>query len=272
MMRVPGSRADVPRAKAEGADIPWSTRRWTRCGWPRANPGKDVGLFAIGFETTASLDRALKRAKLEGVENFLCVCNHVTSWPPLRACSIPGPCAWTASSARSGSSTIVGVRPFEFPEGLRQAAGHAGFEPLDILQGIQMILAQIAAGRASWRPSTPGSSPRGQPRRARGDGGGVRAPAALRVARARFISRAACGSPTPYAVSTPTQVRDARRAGRRPKACQCGEASRRDQTVGVQSLRTAARPSTRSHVHGLAEGACASYYQYGRLRSRAGVV
>ena len=77
------------------------------------NPDRKVVFFAIGFETTApSTALTLKRAKAE--ENFLCMCNHVTIVPPLRAFSTRPICASTDFIGPGRVSTIVGARPFEF--------------------------------------------------------------------------------------------------------------------------------------------------------------
>ncbi len=86
MMRVPGSEGCLLEAKAAGADVRMVYSPLDALRIAKANPDRDVVFFAIGFETTApSTALTLKRAKLEGVQNFLCVCNHVTIVPPLRA-------------------------------------------------------------------------------------------------------------------------------------------------------------------------------------------
>ena len=100
-----------PRARTSG----WSTRRWTRCGSPSRTRTARSCFFAIGFETTApSTALTLKRARMEGVSNFFCMCNHVTIVPPLRALldspdlrldGFIGPGHVSRSSARGRSSS-----------------------------------------------------------------------------------------------------------------------------------------------------------------------
>ena len=86
MMRVPGSEGSLLEAKAEGADIRMVYSPLDALRIAKQNPDREVVFFAIGFETTApSTALTLKRARMEGVANFSCMCNHVTIVPPLRA-------------------------------------------------------------------------------------------------------------------------------------------------------------------------------------------
>ena len=86
MLRVPGSDGSLLDAKAEGADVRMVYSPLDALRIAKANPEREVIFFAIGFETTApSTALTLKRAKAEGVENFFCMCCHVTIVPPLRA-------------------------------------------------------------------------------------------------------------------------------------------------------------------------------------------
>src|SRR3954447_4031610 len=79
MMRVPGSDGSLLDAKAAGADIRMVYSPLDALRIAKANPDREVVFFAIGFETTApSTALTLKRAKAEGIENFWCICNHVT--------------------------------------------------------------------------------------------------------------------------------------------------------------------------------------------------
>ena len=113
----------------------------------KQNPDREVVFFAIGFETTApSTALTLKRAKAEGVPNFSCMCSHVTIVPPLRALLDSPDLRLDGFVGPGHVSTVVGARPFEFiPADYGKPIVVAGFEPLDILQAIRMILG--AAGR-----------------------------------------------------------------------------------------------------------------------------
>jgi hydrogenase expression/formation protein HypD len=86
MMRIPGSDGSLVEAKAAGADVRMVYSPLDALRIAKANPGREVVFYAIGFETTApSTALTLKRAKAEGVTNFSVMCNHVTIVPPLRA-------------------------------------------------------------------------------------------------------------------------------------------------------------------------------------------
>ena len=155
-------RARCSRPRPRAPTCAWSTRRSTRCGSPRQNPDREVVFFAIGFETTApSTALTLKRAKAEGVANFSCMCNHVTIVPPLRALLDSPDLRLDGFIGPGHVSTVVGARPFEFiPADYGKPVVVSGFEPLDILQAVQMILrAARARAAARSRTSTSASCP-----------------------------------------------------------------------------------------------------------------
>ena len=115
----------------------------------KQNPDREVVFFAIGFETTApSTALTLKRAKAEGVSNFSCMCSHVTIVPPLRALLDSPDLRLDGFVGPGHVSTVVGARPFEFIcRDYEKPIVVSGFEPLDVLQSVQMILQQLAGGR-----------------------------------------------------------------------------------------------------------------------------
>ena len=119
----------------------------------KQNPDREVVFFAIGFETTApSTALTLKRARAEGVRNFSCMCSHVTIVPPLRALLESPDLRLDGFIGPGHVSTIVGARPFEFiPADYGKPVVIAGFEPLDILQSVAMILRQLSSGRCRGR-------------------------------------------------------------------------------------------------------------------------
>ncbi len=187
MMRIPGSDGSLLDAKAEGADIRMVYSPLDALRIAKQNPDRQVVFFAIGFETTApSTALTLKRAKAEGVPNFSVMCNHVTIVPPLRALLDSPDLRLDGFIGPGHVSTVVGARPFEFI-------------PADYGRPI-VVVGLRAAGRAPGRADDPqaagrgplrGGEPvhargalRGQPARAGGHVRGVRAAAALRVARA----------------------------------------------------------------------------------------
>jgi hydrogenase expression/formation protein HypD len=114
------------------------------------NPDKHVMFFAIGFETTApSTALTLMRAKAKGVRNFSVFCNHVTIIPAIRAILDSPDMRIDAFIGPGHVSTVIGCRPYEWiakDEGKPVAV--SGFEPLDILHSIVMVLRQLKAREA----------------------------------------------------------------------------------------------------------------------------
>ncbi|MEA2356362.1 MAG: hydrogenase expression/formation protein HypD, partial [Solirubrobacteraceae bacterium] len=149
MLRVPGSHGTLLDAKAEGADVRMVYSPLDALRIARENPDRDVIFFAIGFETTApSTALTLKRARADGIKNFFCMCNHVMILPPLRALLESPDLRLDGFIGPGHVCTVVGARPFEFiPVDYNKPIVIAGFEPLDLLQAIQMILLQLKEGR-----------------------------------------------------------------------------------------------------------------------------
>ena len=149
MLRVPGANGTLLDAKAEGADVRMVYSPLDALRIARENPDRVVVFFAIGFETTApSTALTLRRAKDEGIANFLCLCNHVTIVPPLRALLESPDLQLDGFIGPGHVATVVGARPFEFiPSDYRKPIVISGFEPLDLLQSVQMIMRQLAEGR-----------------------------------------------------------------------------------------------------------------------------
>ncbi len=150
MMRVPGTLGSPLEHKARGADVRIVYSPSDALKLARANPDKHVMFFAIGFETTApSTALTLMRAKAEGIKNFSVFCNHVTIIPAIRAILDSPDMRLDAFIGPGHVSTVIGCRPYEWiasNEGKPVVV--SGFEPLDMLQSILMILRQLNAGEA----------------------------------------------------------------------------------------------------------------------------
>ena len=149
MMRAPGSKQSLLDAKAGGADVRFVYSPLDALRLARSNPDRRVVFYAIGFETTAPATAAtLLRARAEGVKNFSVLCNHVTIIPAIRAILESPDQRLDGFIGPGHVSTVIGTRPFRFvPEQFRKPLVIAGFEPIDILQGVYMVVRQIAEAR-----------------------------------------------------------------------------------------------------------------------------
>jgi hydrogenase expression/formation protein HypD len=270
MLRVPGSRQTLLDAKAEGADVRMVYSPLDALRIARENPDREVVFFAIGFETTApSTALTLMRAKREGIANFSCVCNHVTIVPPLRALLESPDLRLDGFIGPGHVCTVVGARPFGFiPADYGRPVVISGFEPLDILQSVLMILRQLRDGRCAVE---------NQYRRVVPDEGNLRALEVMAEVFALrphfewrglgFISQSALRLSDAYAefdaerrFPTPgVRVAD-------PKACQCGEVLKG--VIKPWECKVFGTGCTPEHAIGTCmvspEGACAAYYNFGR--------
>jgi hydrogenase expression/formation protein HypD len=145
MMRVPGTRGSPLEYKARGTDIRIVYSPTDALRLARRNPDKHVLFFAIGFETTApSTALTLMRAKADGIRNFSVFCNHVTIIPAIRAILDSPDMRIDAFIGPGHVSTVIGCRPYTWiANSEEKPIVVTGFEPLDILQSIVMLLRQL---------------------------------------------------------------------------------------------------------------------------------
>jgi hydrogenase expression/formation protein HypD len=150
MMRVPGTQGSPLEHKARGMDVRIVYSPSDALKLARSNPDRHVMFFAIGFETTApSTALTLLRAKTEGIHNFSVFCNHVTIIPAIRAILDSPDMRLDAFIGPGHVSTVIGCRPYEWiAKDEHKPIAVSGFEPLDILQAIVMVLRQMKAGEA----------------------------------------------------------------------------------------------------------------------------
>ncbi len=150
MMRVPGTQGSPLEHKARGMDVRIVYSPSDALKLARLNPDRHVMFFAIGFETTApSTALTLLRAKTEGIHNFSVFCNHVTIIPAIRAILDSPDMRLDAFIGPGHVSTVIGCRPYEWiAKDEHKPIAVSGFEPLDILQAIVMVLRQMKAGEA----------------------------------------------------------------------------------------------------------------------------
>lgn len=149
MMKVPGSSSSLQKEKAEGRDIRVIYSSLDAITIAKENPDKKVIFLAIGFETTSpTIAVAIKKAKNERVENLFFLNSQKRIPPALYALLQSEKVKIDGLLLPGHVSTILGVKPYRFiPEQFGKPAVITGFEPLDILQGIYMLLHQIEENR-----------------------------------------------------------------------------------------------------------------------------
>jgi hydrogenase expression/formation protein HypD len=150
VMRVPGRQGSPLERQARGADIRMVYSPLDALRLAREHPERPVVFFAIGFETTApSTALTLQRARELAVTNFTVFSNHVTIVPAIRAILDSPDMRLDAFIGPGHVSTVIGARPYAFiARNYRKPVVISGFEPLDLLQSIVMILRQMAGRRS----------------------------------------------------------------------------------------------------------------------------
>ena len=156
-LRVPASDGlSLLKARARGGDIRMVYSSADAVALAQKNPDRQVVFFAIGFETTTPPTAvAIRQAAALGLNNFSVLCCHVLT--PSAIASIlesPEVRQWGTVPldgfiGPAHVSTIIGSRPYEFfAEEYRKPVVIAGFEPLDVMQAIRMLIRQVNEGRA----------------------------------------------------------------------------------------------------------------------------
>ena len=155
-LRVPASDGlSLLRAKARGGDVRMVYSSADAVTLAQKNPDKQVVFFAIGFETTTPPTAvAIRQAAALGLKNFSVLCCHVLT-PPAIASILESPEVRQWGTVQIDGfigpahvSTIIGSRPYEFfAEKYRKPVVIAGFEPLDVMQAIRMLVRQVNENR-----------------------------------------------------------------------------------------------------------------------------
>ena len=148
-MRVPGSKKSLLQAKAEGCDIRMVYSPLDALELAKNNPDKEVSFFGLGFETTMpSTALTVLQAEADGVENFSLFCNHITIIPTIKAILDSPDLKLDGFLGPGHVSMVIGNSPYNFiANHYKRPLVVAGFEPLDVLQSIWMVLKQIREGR-----------------------------------------------------------------------------------------------------------------------------
>src|ERR1035437_1660940 len=278
-LRVPASGGlSLMKAKARGGDIRMVYSTLDALQIARDNPQREVVFFAIGFETTTPPTAlAILQAHQEQLKNFSVLCCHVLTpaaisqilespevrqWGTVLIDGFIGP---------AHVSTVIGSRPYEFfAEEYRKPVVIAGFEPLDVMQSILLLVRQVNEGRAEVenqyiRAVTQAGNLRAQAAVAkvfeirdrfewRGLGFVPHSALKLRPEYSRFDAEARFGLETPSASDNP--------------ACECGAILRGvKRPAECKLFGTACTPETpMGSCMVSSEGACAAHYTYGRYK------
>jgi hydrogenase expression/formation protein HypD len=149
-MRVPGSKKSLLQAKSEGADVRMVYSPLDALRIAQENPDREVVFFALGFETTMpSTAMTVLRAEAEGVTNFSLFCNHITIIPTIKAILDSPDLELDGFLGPGHVSMVIGNEPYKFiAEQYGKPIVVAGFEPLDVLHALWMVLKQIDEGRS----------------------------------------------------------------------------------------------------------------------------
>jgi hydrogenase expression/formation protein HypD len=275
MMRVPGARGSPLEHKARGLDVRIVYSPTDALKLARANPDRHVMFFAIGFETTApSTALTLMRARADGIENFSVFCNHVTIIPAIRAILDSPDMRLDGFIGPGHVSTVIGCRPYEWiARDEKKPIVVSGFEPLDLLQSIVMLLRQLRDGSAVVENQYKRVVP--------WEGNRAALAAMAEVFELRpyfewrglgFISQSALKLRDAYARWDAERVFSV--AGVRvtdPKAAQCGEVLKG--VLKPHQCKLFGRECTPEHPVGAlmvsSEGSCAAYYNYEHRKAAA---
>ena len=149
MLRVPGSAGDLLRAKSEGGDVRAVYSPLDALALAAMHPEREVVFFAVGFETTAPANAmAVWRARETGRTNFSILCSHVLV-PPAMEAILDDPDGRVQGFLAAGHvCAVMGLEAYgPIAQRHRIPITVTGFEPLDLLQGIEMTLRALEEGR-----------------------------------------------------------------------------------------------------------------------------
>ncbi len=276
-MRVPGTRKSLMQAKAEGCDIRMVYSPLDALDLARRNPDRQVVFFGLGFETTMPATAlTLLRAAAEGQTNFSIFCNHILVPPPIRALLEDPDMRLDGFIGPGHVSMVIGNRPYDFiAKEFGKPLVVSGFEPLDLLQAVAMVLRQIADGRAEIESEYARVVP---------EDGNPQALAAIDKVyepRERFewrglgeIDRSGVRIREEFAAYDAERkfgvgYGAGKSSGREPDGCRCGDVIKG--AIKPWQCPKYGRECVPENPLGAlmvsSEGACAAYYQYGGTRA-----
>lgn len=278
-MRVPGCNKSLLQAKAEGADVRMVYSPLDALALARRNPDREIVFFGLGFETTTpSTALTIMQAASEGLNNFSVFCNHITVPPPIRALLNDPYMKLDGFVGPGHVSMVIGIEPYRF---IAQEFGKpivvAGFEPVDLLQSVLMVLNQIAEGRAEVENQYARVVPN------EGNPVAIAACSEVYEPRERFewrglgeIDSSGLKIREAYAAYDAERKFDigygrASRPVAEPDGCRCGDVmTGRIKPHQCPKFSGECNPETPlGALMVSSEGACAAYYQYGGHREAA---
>jgi len=268
MLKVPGSRSSLQRARADGADVRIVYSTLDAVQIARQNPERRVVFLGVGFETTApTVAAAVLQAEALGLSNFYVLSMHKLTPPATQAILRAGEVRLSGIIGPGHVTTIIGSDAWQFlPRDHGIPVAVAGFETLDIIRGVRSLVEQVESGRPGV-VNTYSRSVRPEGNRTaidvmyrvlevsdaewRGFGLVPDSGLSLRQEFARFdAARAFPVAPGPV---------------REHKGCRCGEVLRG--VVAPPECPLFRRACTPQNPIGpcmvSAEGACAAYFRYG---------
>ncbi len=270
MVRVPGSRSSLQKAKAGGTDVRIVYSAQDALAFARDNPSRSVVFIGIGFETTApTIAASILQAEQEKINNYFVLSLHKVCPPIMKAILDLGEVRLDGIICPGHVSAIIGSRPYRFlADDYHIACAVSGFEPVDILLAVDSLVEQIESGipkvEIAYRRSV------------RPEGNAT----ALRLMDTVFESSAANWRGIGAVPASGLQIRkkyarfDAAEnfniktvPAREPQGCICGAILRGVSTPkDCRLFRVACTPERPvGPCMVSAEGSCAAYYEYGGI-------
>jgi hydrogenase expression/formation protein HypD len=150
MIKVPGSKGSLQKARSEGADVRFVYSPMDCLKVASENPDKTVVFFAIGFETTTPMTCSLLEQVIkQEIPNILFHINHITVPEVMRVLVQSDDCKIDAFLGPSHVSVISGSKIYEeFPKDYNKPVVVSGFEPVDVMQSLSMIVKQFVENRS----------------------------------------------------------------------------------------------------------------------------
>jgi len=268
MLKVPGSYSSLQKVRAEGSDIRivYSTQDALQAA--RDNPQQSIIFIGVGFETTApTIAMAVVQAEKEDLRNFYVLCRLKTTPPAMRALLDLGEIKIDGILCPGHVTTVIGTGPYQaYARDYGVACVVAGFEPVDILQAVEMLVQQIERGEPRVEIAyTRGVRPEGNLKALdlmhnvfdttganwRGIGGIPASGLKLKTKYARFDAGCAFDVALPPAREAP--------------GCRCGEVLRGVIRPAECKLfgKTCSPENPIGPCMVSSEGSCAAYYEYG---------